>query len=113
MRISLVEATKSKGWPGVISKCHLPGRLAFFVFQVNLEYSAEGYFPGLEVEPTSDGYLVAGTLDRWDAACYALLNNSSPHDCVEIYRFVHRTISGLGFRMSGVRTTKHERFYLR
>lgn len=117
---TLIAAVKAQGsspiiqniWASKIANWHLPGRFAFFVFHVQIEYIAENYFPGLELQLVEDGYIVGGTLDKWSNACYALLNTNSPHDCVMIYREVHNTLTDLGYSLRGSKTVQHDKFYL-
>jgi len=99
-------------WKNTIDHWHCPGRFTFFVFQVEIDYCADAYFPGLQLQLYPDGYNVGGSLDQWDKACYALLNTGSPHDCCVIYRKVYKQLTSLGYRLSGKRTSKHENFYL-
>lgn len=83
------------------------------MFQIQIPYCAENYFPGLELNLISEGYIVGGSFDNWDRACYALLNTDSPHDCCEIYRAVHHKLSSFGYTMRGTKTTNSNGFYLR
>ena len=114
MNIKLLSYPNPRDWSKAISGWFVPNRFAFFVFHVQLGYCAENYFPGLELQLVDDGYIVGGTLDRWDKACYTLLSsNGVPHDCHEIYRHVYETITNLGYQMTGERTNKSARFKLR
>ena len=100
-------------WCKTTSDWPLPGRFAFFVFRVYVPYSCDGYFPGLELHVFENGYYVGGTVDDWDSACYALLNPDSPKDCVDIYRKVYETLSAIGWKLRGKRTTGLKGFYLK
>lgn len=118
--VALVAATRSYGspplsnWSKTISGWSLGGRFAFFVFKVNLDYCEENYFPGLQTELVDGGYIVGGTLDQWDRACYASLSsNRVPHDHHEIYRRVYETLTNMGYTLTGERTTTAKRFKLR
>lgn len=118
--VALLAATRAYGsppsskWPETISGWSLPGRFAFFVFKVSLGYCEENYFPGLQTELVEGGYIVAGTLDQWDRACYASLSsNGVPHDHHEIYRRVYETLTNMGYTLTGERTTTAKRFKLR
>lgn len=99
-------------WRQQTEQWQLPGRFTFFVFQVPIDYCADNFFPGLELQLYPDGYFVGGTLDAWDKACYALLNTGSCHDVCTIYRKVYTTLTSLGYRLSGRRTSKQQNFYL-
>lgn len=118
--VSLVGSVRATGqsplskWSQTISGWSLPDRFAFFVFHIRLDYCAENFFPGLDVQMVEDGYYVGGTLDKWDRACYASLSKDmSPEDCREIYRQVYTTITGQGYTMSGKRNTSNRRFTLK
>jgi hypothetical protein len=114
MNVELLSYPSPKDWPNTISGWFVPNRFAFFTFLVNIDYCAENYFPGLELQMVPDGYIVGGTLDRWDKACYTLLSsNGIPEDCHEIYRQVYTTLTNMGYQMSGERTNKSARFKLR
>jgi hypothetical protein len=91
----------------------LPGRFSFFVFQVTADYDITDFFPGLDWHFANGAYFVAGTLDKWDAASYALLKSDSPHDCCEIYRTVYTTLSSFGYPLRGQKTTNQSGFFLR
>ena len=116
--VALVGTVRATGqsphsnWSEQISGWSLPDRFAFFVFHVRIDYCAENFFPGLDLQLVEDGYILGGSLDKWSRACYALLNTESPHDCVEIWREVYRTITGMGFTMMGKPTSQAKRFYL-
>lgn len=118
-------------WAKQISGWSVPGRFAFFVFRIDVDYYCPEWFPGLEThweeaEPIASpvvlsdgsystykrvGLFVGGTVAQWDSACYALLNRDSPHDCCVIYRKIHTMLS-IGFDMRGERTSQAKKFYL-
>lgn len=115
---TLVAATQPSGpslvsWAEQISGWSVPGRFAFFVFRIDLPYPCEDWFPGLQLQISESGYYVGGTLDQWSTACYALLNTDSPHDCCDVYRQIHDTLSAFGYSLRGSKTTQAKRFYLK
>lgn len=112
-QVTLLSKPSPSYWATTISGWFIPNRFAFFVFHVQLQYCAENYFPGLELQLVDDGYIVGGTVDRWSSASYtSLSSNQSPHDCHDIYRQVYETLTGLGYKMAGERTTDAKRFKL-
>ena len=99
-------------WQQFTASWPLPGRFSFFVFKVTADYDLSDSFPGLDLHYEDGAVFVAGTVDKFDAACYTLLNTDSSHDLCEIYRFIHTSLSFYGYPLRGQKTTNSSRFYI-
>ena len=99
-------------WQQYCESWTLPGRFSFFAFKVTADYDLSDSFPGLEQHYVDGAFFVAGTVDKFDSACYALLNTASPHDVCEVYRYVHTSLSFFGYPLRGQKTANNPGFYL-
>jgi hypothetical protein len=102
-------------WCETTSEWPVPGRFAFFTFKITLPFDCTDWFPGLEQHYDWDKHelFVAGTFDKWDSVCYALLNRNTPHDLCRVYREIYTILSDFGYTMRGTKSTQAKRFYLK
>jgi hypothetical protein len=100
-------------WCETTSEWSVPGRFAFFAFRINLPYYCDEFFPGLETHVGEDHLIAAGSFDKWDSACYALLNRNTPHDICKTYRIIYTILSDFGYTMRGTKSANHKKFYLK
>ncbi len=103
-------------WCKTITNLSLPGRFAFFVFKVQCDWDIADHLHGLEWSRSdssdADDYILAGSFDKLNSACYALLNNDSPHDIQELFRYIYTKLSDFGYNLTGTKISTPQGFIL-
>lgn len=103
-------------WCKTITNLSLAGRFAFFVFKVQCDWDITDYLHGLEWSRSDDSgyddYILAGSFDNFNSACYALLNNDSPHDVQELFRYIFTKLSDFGYNLTGTKISTPQGFIL-
>lgn len=104
-------------WCKTITNLSIPGRFAFFVFAVQCDWDITDYLHGLEWSRSDcsdhDDYILAGSFDSFNSTCYALLNNESPHDIQELFRYIYTKLSDFGYNLTGTKISTPQGFILR
>ncbi|MCP4896265.1 MAG: hypothetical protein GY906_04755 [bacterium] len=95
-----------KQWQMQTAEWSLPGRFGFFVFRVTCDWDITDYLPGLDWYRDEDDYYVAGTVDKFDLACYSLLRTESPNDVCDLYRYIHTKLSDFNYALRGEKWTQ-------
>jgi len=88
-------------WQKHSAEWSLPGRFGFFVFRATCDWDLGDYLPGLDWYRDEDDYYIAGTVDKFDSACYALLRTESPEDVCVLYRFIHTKLTDFNYALRG------------
>ncbi len=87
------------------------------MFAVKCDWDITDYLHGLQWSRSdsseADDYILAGTFDNFDSACYGLINNDSPHDVQELFRYIHTKLSDFGYNLKGTKLTTPQGFILR
>ena len=98
------------------STANLPARggFAFFVFRVDCDWYIGDHLTGLHWCELGCGrqYMLAGTFDEYNLACYTFCRDDAPHDIMMLYNYVHQKLSDYGYVLRGDKRQTAQGFYL-
>lgn len=89
-----------------------PGRFAFFVFEIHCDWYIGDYLVGLLWCEREGRYIVAGTVDDFDSACYAFCKRDTPEDVLKLYNYIHQKLVDFGYCPRGEKRATLNGFYL-
>ena len=92
-----VDSSQPRDWQNQTASFVKPTELAFLVFELEAEYDCLEYLAGLYIEYTERGYIIAGTMERFQAASKLYSHSKYPHDIRRFYGYVDQKIKDFGY----------------